>query len=80
MASTTSPAHHALRTQDLVPFHNPRRGAGKVVVVGSEQSRMLRGLAAEQRATGLAARHGDALARWRQCVLDRPCRRRCSRS
>ncbi len=53
--------HHAFRTQDLVPFHNPRRGSRKVVVVGSQQSRMLRSLPAQQRATGLAACHGDPL-------------------
>ena len=50
----------AVRAEQGVGLDDPGRGAGHVVVVRAEQTRVLGGLAADQRGAGLAARVGDA--------------------
>ena len=50
-----------LGAEQLVGLDDARGGAGDVVLVGRQQARVLRGLAAEQRRAGLGAGLGDAL-------------------
>ena len=66
--------------EHVVGLDHADRGARDVVLVGAEQARVLRGLAADQGAAGARARRGDARRRWRRSARARPCRRRCSRS
>ena len=59
MASTTSPGRTRSAPRICVPLDDAGGGAGDVVLVGSEQPRVLGGLAADQRAAGLA--HASAM-------------------
>ena len=55
------PGPHPARTQQPIGLDHAGRGAGDVVLVGFEQTRVLRRLAADQRAAGQQAGLGDAL-------------------
>ena len=66
-------------TEYAVGVHHADPGAGDVVLVGPHHARMLRGLAADERAAGLHASLGDAATRWSRSSPVPPCRWRCSR-
>ena len=80
IATTTSPCCTRSGPSTRIRLDRTDRGAGDVVVVRAEQTRVLGGLAADERGAGLEHSRARCRRRCRRCARARPCRRRCSRS